>query len=715
MRNTIFLIIMLSVSASAYSQQPTDSTDLFYRHLSLGEIVVTGTTGQTKLKHATAPITLLSTRELQQTASTNITDLLSRLPGMAQISTGTGIAKPVIRGLGYNRIVVVHDGVRQEGQQWGDEHGLEIDDKGIGNVEVLMGPASILYGSDALGGVVLLNSFTPSLDNSRYANMAAEYQTVNGLFAYSLNTGGNSRQFSWDLRYTDKMMHPYRNAADGYVLGSQMRERSLSSLLALNGQWGFSRLRFNYYHGTPSLIEGERDPLTGKLEDPYDDRHRYGHAVPYQQVKHFKATLDNRFYVGGGSLQALIAYQQNIRREYEDEDGVPECGLHFRLHTVNYDFRYTHSNSNAWNTAVGIGGMLQRSFNRGEEYLIPAYRLADVGAYFTLQKDFGRFDVNGGIRADVRWLHSYALDDDGEQRFKHFSKRMQGITASIGATYHPSRKLNLKANLARGFRAPNMSELGSNGIHEGTFRYEVGNSRLRPEYSLQADLGAEYTTRFLAVKANLFANRIDNYIYLEREAYSATPFSGSVPSAISRHISPGYDTFRFTSGDALLYGGEVHLDVHPIHSLHIGTALSYVDGRRMHAPQEQRYLPMLPPLRWTFDVKYELTHDARLFNNAYVALGIACHARQNHYLAYADTETPTPGYSLLHAAVGTDIYHHAERRATVTLSIDNMLDKVYQSHLSRLKYAPVNTVSGHRGVFNPGRNITLKVIVPVTF
>ena len=135
----------------------------------------------------------------------------------------------------------------------------------------------------------------------------------------------------------------------------------------------------------------------------------------------------------------------------------------------------------------------------------------------------------------------------------------------------------------------------------------------------------------------------------------------------------------------------------------------------MHAPQEQRYLPMLPPLRWTFDVKYELTHDARLFNNAYVALGIACHARQNHYLAYADTETPTPGYSLLHAAVGTDIYHHAERRATVTLSIDNMLDKVYQSHLSRLKYAPVNTVSGHRRVFNPGRNITLKVIVPVTF
>ena len=128
-------------------EHPSDSTDVFYRHLKLNELVVTGVTGDTKLKNSTAPISVVSGKELRQTSSTNIIDAIAKQPGVAQITTGSGISKPIIRGLGYNRIIVMNEGIRQEGQQWGDEHGIEIDPQNVNSVEILKGPASLMYGS----------------------------------------------------------------------------------------------------------------------------------------------------------------------------------------------------------------------------------------------------------------------------------------------------------------------------------------------------------------------------------------------------------------------------------------------------------------------------------------------------------------------------------------------------------------------------------------
>ena len=372
MRHLIHLAVFSLTALSAAAQQPADSSDLFFRHLSLREVVVTGSTGQTKLKHTSIPISILSQRDLRQLAFTNLIDGIARQPGLSQITTGGGIAKPVIRGLGYNRIIVVNDGIRQEGQQWGDEHGIEIDEHSVQSVQILKGPASLLYGSDALGGVLLFNSAPPAFGEKLYANAATEYQTNNGLFAYTLNAGGSSNSLAWDLRYSDKMAHAYKSPVDGYVPNTQFRQRALNGLLALRQQWGFSRLRLSYFHLTPSIAEGERDPLTGRLLRSYNKTTTYGHALPYQQVYHYKAALDNMVYLGGGTLNILAAYQQNRRKEYEeDDDGRAACGLHFLLHTVNYDVRYTRTNANGWKLSAGINGMVQRSSNKGDEYLSP--------------------------------------------------------------------------------------------------------------------------------------------------------------------------------------------------------------------------------------------------------------------------------------------------------------------------------------------------------
>jgi len=259
--------------------------------------------------------------------------------------------------------------------------------------------------------------------------------------------------------------------------------------------------------------------------------------------------------------------------------------------------------------------------------------------------------------------------------------------------------LNVRLNVARGFRAPNMSELGSDGVHEGTLRYEQGNPDLKSEYSWQADLGADYQGRYFSAQVSLFVNRIENYIFSH---------------AIDMFIDPDYRTFTYTQGDALLKGFEVSADFHPIHQLHFGNSFSFVDARQLHRPEESRYLPMTPAPRWTSDVKYEITHHGRVFNNAYMSVGLDCFLAQDHYFQAYDTETRTPSYTLFNASAGTDLYLKGRKWAEIYLTAQNIFNRAYQSHLSRLKYADVNVLTGHQGVYNPGRNIVLKVIVPFT-
>ena len=199
MRKLLFclmaLLFVLTMSAQTTNHNHAeDSTDVFFRHLQLNEITVTGVTGDTKLKHATAPINIVNPQVLRATAATNIIDAIAHQPGVSQLTTGGSISKPIIRGLGYNRVVVMSEGVRQEGQQWGDEHGIEVDGSSVNSVEILKGPASLMYGSDAMAGVVILHPQAPLPDGEIRANVSTEYQTNNGLFHYSLQIAGNQKQ-----------------------------------------------------------------------------------------------------------------------------------------------------------------------------------------------------------------------------------------------------------------------------------------------------------------------------------------------------------------------------------------------------------------------------------------------------------------------------------------------------------------------------------------
>ena len=669
----------------------------------INEVIVTGLTGTTKMKYSPTPITVVNKANLRNQPSTNIIDAISRQPGIAQVTTGGAISKPVIRGLGYNRVVVVNDGIRQEDQQWGDEHGIEMDAESVNSVEILKGPASLRYGSDAIAGVIIFHDAPQLSANGLKATFTTEYQTNDGLYDYSGSLQGRQNDWFYGMRITQTRAHAYKNKYDSYVFGSQFQSNAFSANVGRHHRLGQSMLKLSAYHLTPGIVEGERDEYGRFESDGYDYNPKsYGQkSLPYQKIFHFKAVFDNTFHIADGSLKTIVAYQQNRREEFEEFN---LAGLDLKLNTVNYDFHYHTPLLGEWQLVTGLGGMYQHSKNKGNEYLIPDYGLIDIGLFATASRTVDRWTVSGGLRADHRHLHVYELYDEGLRRFSEFSRDINGYTGSAGIIYNITPRMNFRTNVSRGFRSPNISELSSNGVHEGTARYEIGDSHLKPEYSSQFDIGFDYSSFFFSLQLALFANHIDHFIFAK---HIGQIFTGNA-----------YRAYQYTQGDARLYGGEISIDMHPIKNLHFDNSFSIVNARQLHQSETTRWLPLTPAPRWICDLKYEWSKlmiseipSGLQLTNVFVAGGLECNLRQNHFYALDDTETATPSYTLFNASVGTDIMKDRYKLATLTIAGSNLTDRAYQNHLSRLKYADVNPVTHRRGVFNMGRNITFKLTI----
>jgi iron complex outermembrane receptor protein len=699
----------------------------------LNEVIVTGLSKAAEKNRTPTPIAVIPAIQLLQNSSSNIIDALAKKPGISQVTTGSGISKPVIRGLGYNRVVTVNDGIRQEGQQWGDEHGIEIDEYSVSKVEILKGPASLSFGSDAMAGVINLITAPTLPDGSIMADILADYQTNNGLIGYSVNFAGNKNGFIWNIRYSNKMAHSYQNRYDGYVFNSGYKENTVSGIAGFNKAWGYSHLHFSAYNLTPGIVEGTRDSATGKFVKLFavndstegeviasvKDFKSYLPLTPYQQVDHYKVVLNNSFIIGNGSLKATLGWQQNQRQEYGDILNENHYGLYFLLNTINYDIRYILPENHNLNISFGANGMEQISKNKGTEFLVPEYNLFDIGIFVIAKKSFGKFDFSGGLRYDKRVEHgkdlylsnsgikvNEALPDSYHQ-FTAFNSAFSGVSGSIGATYQFSEMVFTKLNLSRGFRAPGIAEAGANGVHDGTTLYEIGDPNLKAESSLQLDYAIGLNSKHVTAEIDLFSNTINNFIFSRK----LESFSGG------DSINQGYSTFKFVSGNANLVGGEFSIDIHPhpLDWLHFENSFSFVQSTQKGQPDSTKYLPLTPAPKFTSELKASAKKLGRHLANAYVKIGLDNYFVQNKFYSAYGTETATPAYTILDLGMGTDIISGHKTLFSLYISADNLTDVAFQSHLSRLKYGDVNTVTGRTGVFNMGRNISFKLIVPVDF
>jgi len=705
--------------------------EMEYVATELNDVVVTGMSKAAEQKRTPTPIAIVPKAVLLQTASTNIIDALAKQPGISQVTTGVAISKPVIRGLGYNRVVVINDGIRQEGQQWGDEHGIEIDENAVDHAEILKGPASLAYGSDAMAGVINLLSAPTLPDGSFSGNAALNYQTNNGLVGYSLNMAGNQKGLIWNIRYSNKKAHDYQNKYDGYVFNSGFKEHAAEALVGLNKSWGYSNLTFSTYYLNPGMIEGERDSISGRFLKPVvlsdstegsaiassSDFKSYSPFMPFQKIAHQKIVLNNNIILGNSSLKTTVGFQQNQRKEFDNVLDPNETALFFLLNTWNYDVNLNLPEWQDFNVSIGFNGMNQHSSNKGKEYLVPEYQLVDAGLFAIVKKSAGPFDLSGGLRYDIRseqgrdlYLNSDEQPVDGptnanEHRFSAFTSKFTGVSGSLGATWQITSHIYTKLNISKGFRAPNISELGSNGIHEGSMRYEIGNSALKSESSFQTDYALGLSTEHLSSELSVFDNSIDNYIFTSK--------LNSVYGGDS--LSEGYQTFKYIAGNAHLYGGEIRFDLHPhpYDWIHFENSFSYVRAVQKNQPDSTQNLPMIPAPKIQSSLRFDFAKKGKILRHAYFLVGATYMFTQNHYYWAFGTETQTPSYFLLNLGAGSDIMWQGKTRCSIYLTVNNLTDAVYQDHLNRLKYLPENYATGRTGVYNMGRNFSFKLIIPV--
>ncbi|HPG09660.1 MAG TPA: TonB-dependent receptor [Saprospiraceae bacterium] len=698
--------------------------------MELNEVVVTGLSKSAEKRRTPTPITTISTAELRALNASNIIDAIASRPGIDQVTTGPGISKPVIRGLGFNRVVVVNDGIRQEGQQWGDEHGIEIDEYGVNRVEILKGPASLAFGSDAMAGVINFLP-APTLPKGKISgSVLANYQTNAGLIGGSADLAGNINDYIWDVRYSGKESHAYQNAYDGYVFNSGFKENNLSGILGVIKSWGYSNIHFSVYDMMPGIVEGERDSASGQFIKPVaiggeegeaiateDDFRSYTPQVPFQKIHHYKAVSNSSFVLGNGSLKTILGWQQNRRQEYGEILTPDEYGLYFFLNTVNYDIRYNLPELNKWNISVGANGMYQKSQNKGTEFLIPDYHLFDFGIFALARKSFEKLDVSGGLRFDTRQEKADALyldafgertdhpDGDSFLQFSDIDAQFQGFSGSIGATYQFSEQVFAKLNLSKGFRTPNIAEISANGVHEGTVNYIIGVPTLKAESSWQWDFALGVNSHYITAELDLFSNKINNYIYLEKLSRSMGGDS----------LTDGYATYKYTSGDAHLYGGELSIDVHPapIDWLHFENGFSWVRAVQADQPDSTRNLPFTPAPKLTSELKANVKKIGKNLVNGFFMIGVDNYFRQDHFYSAYGTETATPGYTLLNVGLGADFVSNNRTLFSLFINANNLTDVAYQNHLSRLKYEAVNNVTGRMGVYNMGRNVSVKLVVPI--
>jgi iron complex outermembrane recepter protein len=697
----------------------------------LTEVVVTGVTRSTELKLSPVIIKAIDKNTLNQNSSTNLIDALKNIPGISQITTGASISKPIIRGLGYNRVISLYNGIRQEGQQWGDEHGIEIDENDIDRIEIVKGPGSLMYGSDGIAGV--LNFISPKAPpiGQIQTQWISNYQSNNQLFSNSISNSGNKNDFQWLARLSKKDAKNFQNAYDGKVYNSGYQELNGSLYVGINKNWGHSHLHINTYNTNLNLVEGERDNLgrfiyldknSQETVATEEDLNNYKIGFPHQQINHFRVLTNNYFILKKGTINLDLGFQNNKRREFGDATKPNDTALFFDLTSINFNLRYNFNESKGWETSFGIGGMLQGNRNKGLEFIIPEYTLFDAGGFIFTQKTFkNNFTIAGGLRLDNRFILSNDLfldksnipieypNGQGTTKFKGFSKNYQDFSGSVGLSYQMSEISTLKLNLSRGFRTPNIAELSSNGRHEGTFRYEIGNQNLKSEISHQIDLAYFLNSDHVSVEITPFANFISNFIFTEKLTNKMG--GDSIPD-----ISEPAPAYQFVQNNATLLGGEIYIDLHPhpLDWLHIGNSFSYVQATQNKQTNSTKYLPFIPAPKYRGELKAEFSKIGSVFSNIYLKLSLDHFFKQDQIFSAFNTETTTPAYTLLGVGIGANLKMFKKKDfMKIYLNADNLTDVAYQNHLSRLKYAPQNPLTGRNGVFNMGRNFSFKVVLGI--
>jgi iron complex outermembrane recepter protein len=625
--------------------------------IELPSVQITATANATSALESPQPTSVVDADAIRQAQAPSLGETLQGIAGVHNLSTGVGIGKPVIRGLTSNRVLILDNGQRLETQQWGDEHGPNIEVAGADRIEVIRGPASVLYGSDALGGVI--NVIPAGLPDAigrspfMHARLSGGFATDNrqpdGTIAIEGASGGLGFRASGTGRTSSNVRTP-----DYELWNSGNRAVSGTGELGYHGSFGTISGRYTY--------RDEQIELTD--EDPA--------ATPYQRIADHRARVDLLLPLGASRLQANAGYERNRRREFEDA-GSTDVALGLLSTAFTGDLHIHHPMLGPFLGIFGLSGQRTQFDKFGEETLIPNSRANNVGVYAFEQAELGRWRLSLGARYDYRHLN---VDDDADIGVTAQTRTWNSVTGNVGLLYHVAEPVALVLNVGRGFRAPSSFDLFSNGVHEGTIAFERGNPNLGNETSINTDLAVRVLSSNAVAEVGGFANVIQNFIF-------------TVPTTETDPTS-GFQIFDVAQGNALLAGVETSIDFHPTTYLHLHGTADYVRGQNTTTSEP---LPSIPPFRATYGVRLE-GDLGRVLHDAYLSASGETNARQTRLNpaeadffaeAFDGAGYQSKGYTLVNLGAGCALPSASAWAMHIDLSLRNVLNTAYADYLSRIK------------------------------
>ncbi|HEV8151255.1 MAG TPA: TonB-dependent receptor [Gemmatimonadales bacterium] len=636
--------------------------------IELPPLQVTATPLATTVLTSPQPTAVVAGTELRTAQAPTLGETLSSLAGVHSLSTGVGIGKPVIRGLTSNRVLVLDNGQRLETQQWGDEHGPNVETATAERIEVIRGPASVLYGSDALGGVINVVQRDLPEAGRLHGSLTAAYSSNNRQPDGALLVEGAGAGFG--LRATLSGRTSKDLKTPDYTLWNSGNEAIAGSGTAgVRGGWGSLTGTFSQRNEKVFLTD----------EDPA--------ATPTQRIATSRGRIDLTLPMGRSRLEGNLGYERNRRREFEDKE-TAEVALGLLSQTWTGAAQVHHAPLGNLAGIVGVSGLRNRFSKFGTETLIPNSTAYTLGAYVFEQLEAGRWIFSFGARADHRHLD---VEDDAELGVQAQTRNWNSLTGNLGALFHVTEPVALVLNVGRGYRAPSSFDLFSNGVHEGTVAFEHGNPSLKNETSLNTDLALRVQSSKVFLELGGFANFIEDFIY-------------SVPTGTTDPES-GFEIFDVTQGNARLAGFEASLQYHPIAALHFQGTADYTNGQNTSTGNP---LPLIPPFRATYSLRFEGRSRGSL-SNPYLLVGGESNGKQTrmdpaeaafYAEAFDGAGYQSKAYTLANAGAGLGILA-GSGVVRLDLTLRNAFNQRYANYLSRIKTTAIDP--------GMGRNLTLKL------
>ena len=611
----------------------------------------------------------IKAEDLNNGATINIMDKLVKIPGVNMITQGPSISTPNIRGLSLSNVLVLNNGFRMNNYQFSTEHPYLISNYGISKIEVIKGPASLLYGSDAIGGVINYIGERPASVGMMEADINTAYYSNTRGYETNIGVKAHGKQYFWGVRAGMQKHGDYMQGNNEAVPNTRFNDQNVQFNTGINNDFGSFTLRYNYKAARLGLTTPQAIALV-------DDK-GYLNEMWYQDLDYHQLSSHNKFYFKKLKFETNFSYQTNRRTLFATSQHL----LDMRLQNADYELKVNFEPSSSQKIVIGTQGNYTQNINNGApEIVIPNYYQNDFSLFGLYQKDFGhKVHFQGGLRYDYRKMYVPEIINTTIATATNLDTNYKSINFTIGAVFELSEEWFIRTNFASAYRTPNIAELTQDGFHET--RYERGNIHLQSQKSYEGDIGLHYHSQMFTFDFSAFYNDIRNYIYI-------------APSADT--TQQGLEIYQYGQTDATIYGLETGINYMPTKQLDLNLNYSYVIGKQKNGD----WLPMIPQNRIQGGIRISLKGLDVLKNN-FVEINGNYAFKQDHI---TDHEEASDAYFLLNLGIGTSL-KFGNQHFILSIHADNILDTQYMDHLSILR---------EEGFYNMGRNISIKLSIPIS-